>query len=287
MVMLWGVQGCFLMLFNATGADTLLHVLRDHLQSLAQSGKGKQKVCNVCFEKKPIDSHYITRGVLVGTCGKCQSILVVDQQRHSLTITSPDGLTEKLECAECDRSTSYLESRFINRLLSTEHYKPGTGFHKDDALVFLYYAYRMLSTRNVLQYAVEDEVATYEDLESFMVQVWKIRRDLLSPSEKESYARDKVLFHVFTKSETDDAEYCITLTLCKVDLTDLDQSLGCCPLIYAQALHCSWAVLLGEHRATDLQHHFERMIHRIHHHLSKEKVEIKGVVRKNSLQFKV
>ena len=276
-----------MILFYVTDIDTLLHVLRGHLHSLKENGKGKQKVCNVCFKEKPIDSHYITKGVLVGSCGKCQSILVVDQQRHSLTITSPDGLTEKLECEECDRSTSHLESRFINRLLFVEHYKPGTGLHKDDALVFLFYAYRMLSTRNVLQYAVEDEVASYEGLESFMEQVWKIRRGLLSPSEKESYARDKVLFHVFTESETADAEYCITLTLCKVDLTDLDQSLGCCPLIYARALHCSWAVLLGDHRASELQHHFERMIHRICHHLSKEKVEIRGVVRKNSLRFKV
>lgn len=269
------------MLFYVTGVDTL-HV---HLRSLVQTGKGKQKICNVCFEKKPIDSHYITRGVLEGTCGKCQSILVVDQRRHSLTITSPDGFKEKLECAECDCSTSHLEGKFIERLLFTGHYKPGIGLHEDDALVFLFYAYRMLSMRNVLQYAVEDEVASYEDLESFMEQVWKIRRGLLP--QQESYARDKVLFHVFTESETADAEYRITLTLCKMDLTDLNHSLGCCPLIYAQALHCSWAVLLGEHRATELQHHFERMIHRIHHHLSKEKVEIRGFVRKNSLQFKV
>ena len=271
------------MLFYVTGADTL----RDHLRSLAQTGKGKQKVCNVCFEKKPIDSHYITKGVLEGTCGKCQSILVVDQQRHSLTITSPDGCKEKLECPECDCSTSLLEGKFINRLLFTEHYKPGTGLHEDDALVFLFYAHRMLSMRNVLQYAVKDKVASYEDLESFMEQVWKIRMGLLSPNEKEKYARDKILFHVFTESETADAEYRIMLTLCKVDLTDIDPSLGYCPLIYAQALHCCWAILLGKHRAADLQHHFERMIHRIHHHISKEKVEIKGFVRKNSLQFKV
>ena len=184
---------------------------------------------------------------------------MVDQRRQSLTITSPDGFKEKLECPECDSSTSFLEGKFINRLLFTKHYKPGTGLHEDDALLFLSYAYRMLSMRNVLQYAVEDEVASYQDLESFMIQVWKIRRGL--PPQTESYARDKVLFHVFTDSETDAAEYRITLTLCKVDLTDLDQSLGSCPLIYVRALHCCWAVLLGTHRAADLQHHFERMIH--------------------------
>ena len=210
---------------------------------------------------------------------------MVDQRRHSLTITSPDGFKEKLECPECDRSTSHLEGKFIERLLLTKYYKPGTGLHEDDALLFLYYAYRMLSMRNVLEYAVEDEVASYQDLESFMLQVWKIRRGLLPQTE--SFARDKVLFHVFTESETDAAEYRTTLTLCKVDLTDLDQSLGYCPLIYVRALHCCWAVLLGTHKAADLQHHFERMIHRIHQLLSKEKVEIRGFVRKNSLQFKV
>lgn len=273
--------GNVLILFYVTVADTLC----DHLRSLAQTGKGKQKVCNVCFEKKPIDSHYITKGVLEGTCGKCQSILVVDQQKQSLTIMSPDGFKEKLECADCDGSTSHLEGKFIDRLLFTKHYKPGTGLHKDDALLFLSYAYRMLSMRNVLEYAVKDEVASYQDLESFMVQVWKIRRGLLPQTE--SYARDKVLFHVLTESETDAAEYRVTLTLCKGNLTDLDQSLGYCPLIYVRACHCCWAVLLGTHRATDLQRHFERMTHRIQDLLSKEKVEIRGFVRKNALQFKV
>ena len=242
-------------------------------------------MCNICFKKKPINSHIVSGGVLEGACENCQSILVVDQRRHSLTITSPDGFKEKLECAECDHSTSHLEGKFIERLLKTKYYKPGTGLHEDDALLFLSYAYRMLSMRNVLEYAVEDEVASYQDLESFMVEVWKIRRGLLPQTE--SFARDKVLFHVFTDSETDAAEYRITLTPCKVDLTDLDLSLGYCPLIYVRALHCCWAVLLGRHRAADLHDHFQRMIHGIDRLLSKEKVEIRGFVRKNSLQFKV
>ena len=273
------------MLFYVTGGDILLGELHDHLLSLAQTGKGKQKVCNVCFKKKPINSHIVSGGVLEGTCGMCQSILIMDDRRHSLTITSPDGFKEKLECAECDGSTSCLESKLINRLLLTRHYKPGIGLHIDDALVFLFYAYRMLSMRNVLQYAVEDDVASYEDLESFMEQVWKIRRGLLQ--QQEHYARDKVLFHVFTESETANTKYHIVLTLCKLDLTDLDHSQGCCPLIYAQARHCTCGVLIGKHRAADLQQHFQTMANGIRHHLSKEKIEIRGVVRKNSLQFKV
>ena len=249
-------------------------------------------MCNICFKKKPINSHIVSCGVLEGACENCQSILIVDQRRHSLTITSPDGFKEKLECPECDRSTSHLEGEFKNRLFFTGHYKPGTGLHEDEALVVLFWGHRFLSMRNVLQYAVEDEVASHEDLESFMIQVWKIRRGLLLQTESllspsKSYVRDKVLLHVFTESETAGAEYRITLTLCKVDLTDLDRSLGSCPLIYVRARHCCWAVLLGTHRAADLQHHFERMTHRIHHLLSKEKVEIRGFVRKNALQFKV
>lgn len=271
------------MLLYATVADT--DVLHNHLRLLARTGKGKHKVCNVCFKEKPINSYIVSSGVLEKACEKSQSILIVDHRRPSLTITSSDGFKEKLECPECDGSTSHLESKFKKRLL--KNYKPSTGLDKDDVLVVLFWGHRFLSMRNVLQYAVKDKVASYEDLKSFMEQVWKIRRDLLPQSEKESYARDKVLFHVFTESETDAAKYRVMLTPCKVDLTDLDQSLGCCPLIYVQALHCSWAVLLGEHRAADLQHHFERMIHRIHHLLSNEKVEIKGFVRKNSLQFKV
>jgi len=271
----------------------------------------------VCFKEKPIDSHYISKGVLEETSGICQSILVVDQL--SLAIASPRTLTEKLECKACDRSTSYHEGEFKKRLLVTDHYKPGIGLHEDDALVLLFWGHRFLSARNVIQYAVQYNVAIFEDLQAFMVDVWKIRTKLLQLRNRvpqitfqESTEllqrsltfdpRNRVLFYIcttlsvwksnhteefriFTES---DPEYRIILTLCKVDLSDLEQSLDCCSLIYFQALHCCWAVLLSRECIADkIQSHFPKVVNAIDNHLSQERIDIRGIVRKRGLVIKV
>lgn len=264
-----------------------MQTLCRYLQSLADTGKGKKKACNVCFKEKPIDSHIITESLLEEACGdrECRSIILVDLERNSLTISTPTGWVEKLECGPCDRSTSKLEGEFVKRFKNT--YTPSTELHREDALLFLLYGYRVLSMRDVFKYAVNDKLASYKELETFMVQVWTIRRALLHGTKINFAATNRVLFHVFTPSETGASDYRITLTLCNVHLTDVDPDLGWCPLIYAKALHCCWAVLLGEHKAANIQKHFPRMISRIDHELSQEKIEPRGIVRKNSLKIKV
>lgn len=147
--------------------------------------------------------------------------------------------------------------------------------------------------RNILQYAVKDELASYKELELFMVQVWKIRRALMKQqreirwNEEFDCARNRVLFHILTRNEAKRSGYRIALVLRNVDLTALDQDLTCCPLIYTKTLHCCWAVLLGEHKAANLQQHFPKIISCIDHQLSQEKIEPQGIVRKNSLKITV
>ena len=262
-----------------------------YLGSLATTGVGDGKRCNVCFEKEPIDSHIITGKLLEAAFQgqECRTLLSVDMQRKLTTVITPATFVEKLECGGCDGSTSYLEGKFLRRLTC---YKPSTPLHENDVLIFLVYGYRMLCMRNVLQYAVKDKLASYGELQSFMVQVWTIRRALQKGREIDfEGARNRVFFHVFTKADTDAStcSYRIELVLCSVDLTEVDPDLKCCPLIYTKALHCCWAVLLGDpqyHTAAHLQQFFLRMISRIDHQLSQEKV-VQGIVRKNSLKIKL
>jgi len=265
-----------------------MQTLDKYLESLADTGEGEKKVCNICFKEKPINSHIITERVLEEACGdrESRSIMFVDLERNSLTISTPARWVEKLECGRCDRSTSKLEGEFVQRLKNT--YTPSTELHERDALLFLFYSYRFLSMRDVFKYAVDKLCSRYV-LKEFMKQVWTIRRAWLHGKETEtdSSAIDRVLFYVFTQSETDTSNYQIILTPCVRDLSDVDPSLGCCPLIYAKVLHCCWAVLLGEYKAANIQKHFRRMIDSIDHELSQVKVEPRGIVRKNSLKSKV
>lgn len=275
-------------------AGSSIQTLCGYLESLACTGVG-DKLCNVCFVGEPIDSHIITRKLLEAACEgqECRTLFLVDLKRKSTTIVSPTTWVQKLECEHCDNSTSHLEGGFVSRCL--KHYKPRIPLSRNDVLVFLLYGYRTLCMRNVLQYAVKDELASYKELESFMVQVWKIRRALMKQqreirwNEEFDWARNRVLFHVLTRAEAERSSYRIALVLCNVDLTALDQDLTSCPLIYTKTLHCCWAVLLGEHKAAKLQQHFLSIINCIDHQLSQEKIHVEpqGIVRKNSLKITV
>ena len=269
-------------------AGSSIQILYRHLQSLVCTGKGEKKVCNVCFKEKPIDSHIISKRVLDKAYEdrECRSIMLVDSQRP-LTISTPSAWVEKLECGQCDRSTSRLEGAFVTRFHT---YAPNIELHRQDALLFLLYGYRVLSMRKTFQYSVKDKLASYEELEAFMVQVWNIRRALLHGTEIDFSATNRVLFHVLTKRETKKSSYQIALVPCCVDLTAADPGhpdLKCCPLIYTKVRHCCWAVLLGDHTAADLQRHFWRMIDCIDCQLSQEKIEPQGIVRKNILRIEV
>ena len=267
--------------------------LREHLRSLADTGKAL-KMCNVCFQRKPIDSHIISKGVLEKACkdGKHRTIMLVDSQRP-LTNTTPTTCVVKLECEKCDGSTSSEERAFIER------FDTYTKLESQDALLFLVYGYRFLNVRNILKYAVRDELANYEeDLEPFLIEVWNIRNSLLKCKEQvdreqvyraatSRAATNRVLFQVLTESETDQCSYRFALVLCSVDLTAIDPDLKCCPLIYTRARHCCWVVLLGKHRAPDLQEHFPRMIYGIENHLSRVKIEPEGIVMKDRLKIKL
>lgn len=267
-----------------------------YLKSLANTGR-REKVCNICFKEKPIDSHVITERVLEEACGdrEWRSIMLVDRERNSLTISTPAGWVEKLECERCDRSTSKLEGKFFQRL--NTYYTPSTTkLHREDAQLFLVYTYRFLSMRDVFRYAEnklcsydEYKLCSYDVLKEFMEQVWTFRRDLLHRKETEidSSAIDRVLFYVFTQSETDKCNYRIIIIPRIMDLSDVDPDLGRCPLIYFKALHCCLAVLLGEHKAANIQKHFRRMIDSIDNKLSQKKVEPRGIVEKDILEIKV
>lgn len=204
-------------------------------------------------------------------------------------ITTSSQLREKLECEKCDGSTSGLEKEFVDRL-TTQYYTPNKELHKIDALVFHIYGFRMLSMKNVLKNAVDDELASFKVLRDFIVRVWNIRKKLLQPVQCEKIdLRTRVLFHVLTEPETHDSVYQIKLALCNVDLTKIDPKLGCCLMIYGQACNCCWAVLLKtDQTAADLQRHFsERIVHRVNKELSQVKPNIEGIVMRKGLMIKV
>ena len=242
----------------------------------------------MCFEKKKLaNSHIISQKLLEGMCGKCQCIVLWEQQEASPIFKHPADLTEHLECSHCDSSTSDLEGISAKDLLSPE---PDIEFEAN-ILHVLFIVSRFLYTRNALQAVIP--TCNRGNVETFLKTVRTIRLHLLELRQgkvrihdclqrlSEFIPKNQVLEHVYTK----ESKYSIVLTSYNA-CTELPHPLGSTFLIYLRVHDCCWGILLGKHTAKEIQLYFSKVIDSIEKNLPEPEINNWAMVHKTPLQRK-
>ena len=218
-------------------------------------------------------------------CGKCQCIVLWEQQEASPIFKHPADLTEHLECSHCDSSTSDLEGISAKNLLSSE---PDIQFEAN-ILHVLVIVSRFLFTRNALQALIPTR--NHGNVETFMKTVRIIRlrlqklrqgklriRDCLQPLS-ELIPKDQILTQVYPK----ESKYNIVL----ISYNACTELPGSTFLIYLRVHRCCWGILLGKHTAKEIQPYFSKVIDSIEKNLPEPEINNWAMVHKTPLQRKI